>query len=43
MHGFQIILHSCCPGGGEVPFEIFFQVVEGQGHKGQIKVKMVIY
>ena len=26
MHGFKIILHSCCPRGGKVPFEIFFQV-----------------
>ena len=38
---FKITLHSCCPGGGEVPFETFFRFVEG--HRGQIKAKMVIY
>ena len=27
---FRIILHSFCPLRGEVPFETFFQVVEGQ-------------
>ena len=41
--GFKIILHSCCPRGGEVPFETFFRQIEGQAHRGQIKVKMVIY
>ena len=23
---FKIMLHSCCQGGGKVPFETFFQV-----------------
>ena len=26
-----------------MPFETFFRWVEGQGHRGQIKVKMVKY
>ena len=25
MHGFQKLLRSCCPRGGEVPFETFFR------------------
>ena len=42
MHGFQTNVAQLLLQGGEVPFETFFKQVEGQGHRGQIKVKMVI-
>ena len=43
MHGFQNNFAQLLSLKNKVPSEtIFFRKVEGQGHRGQIKVKMVI-